>query len=171
MMDNNETFTIGQVAKKLNLNIETLYYYDRQGLLPFVKRDHHGNRQFTVDDLEMILVILHLKNAGVKLKDIKKFINWRMQGDQTLSQRYEFIQNQEKILDKEITNLQRAMQILQFKDWYYRTALDANTENIHLVPHTYRYNQTTINKFIDKVDNMSEAERELFNTENEFNNK
>ncbi|CCI84904.1 MerR family DNA-binding transcriptional regulator [Lactobacillus pasteurii] len=36
-------YTIGQVAKKLGLNIETLYFYDRQGLLTFIKRDQAGD--------------------------------------------------------------------------------------------------------------------------------
>lgn len=73
-------YTIGQVAKKLGLNIETLYFYDRQGLLSFVKRDQAGSRIFTYDDLEMIMTILHLKNADIPLKEIKKFIDWRMAG-------------------------------------------------------------------------------------------
>lgn len=114
-----KSYTIGQVADKLGINIKTLYYYDREGLLPFVNRDEKGNRRFTVDDLEMVLTILHLKNAGVKLKEIKKFIDWRMAGDSTLTQRLAFIENQEKILKKNIENLQRSLQILEYKEWYW----------------------------------------------------
>lgn len=54
-----KSYTIGQDADKLGINVKTLYYYDQQGLLPFVKRDEKGNHQFTVDDLEMVLTILH----------------------------------------------------------------------------------------------------------------
>lgn len=79
-------YTIGQVAKKLGLNIETLYFYDRQGLLTFIKRDQADRRIFTYNDMEMIMTILHLKNADVPLKEIKKFIDWRIAGDSTLQE-------------------------------------------------------------------------------------
>lgn len=160
-----KTYTIGQIAKKLNLNVETLYYYDRQGLLPFVKRDKNGNRQFTIDDIEMLLTILHLKSAGIKLKEIKKFINWRLEGDDTLEKRLSFIRKQEKILQKKLIELQQSMQILKYKDWYYQTAVEAGTESIHLLPGTYQYNEEASEKFIEKVDYMSEIEKELFKLE------
>lgn len=160
-----KSYTIGQVADKLGINVKTLYYYDQQGLLPFVKRDEKGNRQFTVDDLEMALTILHLKNAGVKLKEIKKFIDWRMAGDSTLTQRLDFIENQEKVLKQNIKNLQRSLQILEYKEWYYKTAVDAGTEKIHLIPGTFRYNQEAAQKFITKIDKMSVMEKELFEIE------
>lgn len=160
-----KTYTIGQVAAKLNVNIETLYYYDRQGLLPFVKRDQNGNRQFTLDDIEMLLTIFHLKNAGVKLKDIKKFIDWRLDGDTTLTKRLKFIQNQERILQQKITDLKRSMQILKYKDWYYQTAVEAGTEKIHLLPGTYQYNEEAAAKFVEYVNQMSETEKELFEIE------
>ena len=160
-----KSYTIGQVADKLGINIKTLYYYDREGLLSFVNRDEKGNRRFTVDDLEMVLTILHLKNAGVKLKEIKKFIDWRMAGDSTLTQRLAFIENQEKILKKNIENLQRSLQILEYKEWYYKTAVDAGTEQIHLISGTFRYNHEAAQKFITKIDKMSVMEKELFEIE------
>lgn len=160
-----KSYTIGQVANKLGINVKTLYYYDQQGLLPFVKRDEKGNRQFTTDDLEMVLTILHLKNAGVKLKEIKKFIDWRMAGDSTLTQRLEFIEKQEKILKQNIEDLQRALQILEYKEWYYQTAVDAGTEQIHLIPGTFRYNHEAAQKFITQIDKMSAVEKELFEIE------
>ena len=158
-------FTIGEVAKKLNLNVETLYYYDRKDLLPFVHRDEKGNRRFTVDDIEMVLTILHLKNAGVTLKEIKQFILWRLEGDQTLEERWQFIQKQEKILEEKIQQLIHAREILRYKDWYYQTAVEAGTEQIHLLPNTYQYNQDAQEKFLEMIDQMSEEEKFLFEIE------
>lgn len=160
-----KVFTIGEVAKKLNINVETLYYYDRKGLLPFVHRDEKGNRCFTVDDIEMVLTILHLKNAGVTLKEIKQFILWRLEGDQTLEERWQFIQKQEKILEEKIQQLIHAREILRYKDWYYQTAVEAGTEQIHLLPNTYQYNQDAQDKFLEMIDQMSEEEKFLFEIE------
>lgn len=66
----------------------------------------------------MVLNILHLKNAEVPLKDIKTFIQWRMEGDSTLENRLHFIQDQENHLENHIIELQHALQILKFKEWY-----------------------------------------------------
>ena len=101
----------------------------------------------------------------MKLKEIKKFIDWRMAGDSTLTQRLDFIENQEKVLKQNIKNLQRSLQILEYKEWYYKTAVDAGTEQIHLIPRTFRYNQETAQKFITKIDKMSVMEKELFEIE------
>lgn len=158
-------YTIGQVAKKLDLNIETLYFYDRQGLLSFVKRDQAGRRIFTYDDLEMIMTILHLKNAVIPLKEIKKFIDWRMAGDRTLQERADFIHDQKLALDKKISELVKAQQILEYKEWYYARALKAGTEKVNLVGDGFRYNDEAVKKFSEMVDNMSEIEKELFQAE------
>lgn len=163
-----KNFTIGEIADLLHLNIETLYYYDRKGMLPFVKRDQNNHRQFTVDDLEMILNILHLKNAEVPLKEIKKFIQWRMIGDTTLSQRLHFIEQQEVRLNEHLQELQHAMQILEFKKWYYQTAVDAGTEAIHLKDHSFQYNEQTKEKFLAMVDQMSPEEKLLFAIEQQI---
>lgn len=160
-----KTFTIGEIASLLNLNVETLYFYDRKGLLPFVKRDEQNRRQFTADDLEMILTILHLKNAEVPLRDIKQFIEWRQKGDSTLGDRLEFIQKEEQRLDQYIEQLHHARQILKYKEWYYQTALEAGTESIHLVDGTYQYNKEAEEKFLSMIDNMSEAEKLVFELE------
>lgn len=166
-----KTFTIGEVAKLLHLNVETLYFYDRKGLLSFVKRDEHNHRQFTIDDLEMVLTILHLKNAEVPLSNIKQFIEWRMAGDATLEQRYAFIQREEKKLEERIHSLNRAMKILKYKDWYYQTAVEAGTEDVHLQKGTYQYNEEAKNKFISMIDCMSEEEQFLFEIEKNIDNE
>lgn len=44
------TYTIGQVIKKLNINKETIGYYEKIGLLKYTKRDDNGYRIYTEDD-------------------------------------------------------------------------------------------------------------------------
>lgn len=50
-------YTISQAAKKMNLTIYTLRYYDREGLLSNVERDKSGKRIFTKDSMEMLALI------------------------------------------------------------------------------------------------------------------
>ncbi len=54
-------YTIGEMAKKLNVPPSTLRYYDKEGLLPFVERSGSGMRVFHEKDFEWLQVIGCLK--------------------------------------------------------------------------------------------------------------
>ena len=55
-------YTIGQASAKLNISIDTIRYYDKQGLLPFVSRTKNGLRSFTENDLHLMRTIICLVN-------------------------------------------------------------------------------------------------------------
>ncbi|WP_207463032.1 MULTISPECIES: MerR family transcriptional regulator [Enterococcus] len=55
------SYTISQVSEKIGVSAYTLRYYDKEGLLPFVKRTSSGRRIFEDSDLEFIAVIYCLK--------------------------------------------------------------------------------------------------------------
>jgi DNA-binding transcriptional MerR regulator len=86
-------YTIAQAAKKMNLTIYTLRYYDREGLLTNVKRDKSGNRIFAKEDMEMLSIICCLKNTGMPIKKIKQFTDWQKEGNQTLHTRNSMLEN------------------------------------------------------------------------------
>lgn len=127
------SYSIGQVATELGVSVDTLRYYDKSGLLPFVRRDQNGRRQFTDNDIHLMRTIVCLKNAGVSVNDIATFIELRIQGDATLTQRYQLLEDHERNLNRQINDLQETMSYLKFKKWYYETAVAAGTEIIHFV--------------------------------------
>jgi len=129
-----KTYSIGEVAKQMGLTVETIRYYDQAGLLPFVKRDSGGRRQFTPDNIQLMQMILDLKQAGVPIKDIAYFVSWRLDGDDSLAERYSFLNQHEKVLEDKLATIQKSLNYLRFKKWYYKTATAAGTEKIHLLP-------------------------------------
>lgn len=123
-------YTIGQVAEMFKLPISTLRYYDKQGLFPNMERVN-GIRKFSDTELEALRVIECLKKSGLEIKDIKQFMQWCMQGSITYNKRYELFLNQRKIVEKEIKKLQRVLDMVNFKCWYYEQAIkDGNEDNI-----------------------------------------
>ncbi|MFV0559143.1 MAG: MerR family transcriptional regulator [Enterococcus sp.] len=127
-------YSIGQVSEKLGVPIDTLRYYDKQGLLPFIERDKNGRRKFTDNDIHIMRTIICLKNAGVSIADISKFVHLRLDGDQTLVERAQLLSNHEKNLRQQINDLEETLSYLKFKEWYYNTAVSAGTESIHFLP-------------------------------------
>lgn len=84
-------YTIRQVSEKTHPASHTLRYYEKEGLLPFVKRSKGGICRFSEDDFEWLGLICCLKNTGMPIKQIKEFIDLSMQGGETLKQRCEVL--------------------------------------------------------------------------------
>src|SRR5574344_934032 len=122
-------YSIGEVAKYKNLSVPTLRYYDQEGLLIDIKRDNGGKRIFDDKDLEALTLIECLKNSGLKLKEIKEFMNLCRLGDSTLDERYKFFINQEANIHKEIERLNKTLALIKFKEWYYETAIVNSSED------------------------------------------
>ena len=125
------SYTISQVAEKMNLTAHTLRYYDKEGLLPFVDRTESGIRSFKDSDFDWLNIIECLKAAGVPIKEIKIFIDWCMEGDSTIEQRYNLFLERKKIVEEQLKGLQKTLDTINYKCWYYKTALEAGTEEVH----------------------------------------
>lgn len=120
-------YTVGEMAKILNTTPSTLRYYDKEGLLPFVERTGSGIRMFKDSDYEWLLVIDCLKNTGMGIKDIKKFIDMAITGDATIKERLQMILRQRESVQEQMAKLQQTLDILDYKVWYYTTADKAGT--------------------------------------------
>ncbi|MDF2539569.1 MAG: MerR family transcriptional regulator [Herbinix sp.] len=124
-------YSIGTVAEKVGLTAHTVRFYDKEGLLPFVERTPSGQRRFKESDLEWFAVIHCLKNTGMSIKDIKKFIDWCMEGDATLEKRLDMFLHQRELVMAQMAELQMHMDKINCKISYYETAVAAGTEAIH----------------------------------------
>ena len=60
-------YTVGEMAKLLDIPASTLRYYDKEGLLPFVERSSGGIRMFRESDFEWLQVIGCMKKAGMSI--------------------------------------------------------------------------------------------------------
>lgn len=123
-------YTVGEMAKKLGLAPSTLRYYDQKGLLPFVERTDGGIRRFKDGDCEWLRVIVCLKGTGMKLDDIKSFIEMAMKGDETIELRLELITERKAAVAAQIAELEEVMRVLEFKEWYYKTAKENGTTDV-----------------------------------------
>lgn len=124
-------YSIGEVAAELNLTPSTIRYYDKEGLLPFIERRDFGVRIFSESDIAMLKIIECLKKTGMPIKDIQKFSHWCIDGDNTLQKRYDMFLERKKIVEQQISELQKSLELIEHKCWYYKTALEAGTESIH----------------------------------------
>ena len=124
-------YTIKQAAELTNLTPVTLRYYDKQGLLPFMERRESGYRMFSDGDIAMLRVIECLKKSGMPIKDIRQFSEWVLMGDDSLQERYEMFLERKRAVEAQMKDLQKTLDFINHKCWYYETAIAAGTEKIH----------------------------------------
>lgn len=124
-------YTIGQVAKKLGLTTHTLRYYDKEGLLPFVKKGSSGARVFGDDDIDWLLILECLKETGMQLKDIKRYMDLCQAGDSTLQERLEMFKLQKVKIEARMRQFNQYMEKIDFKIAYYKEAVKNGSVNIY----------------------------------------
>lgn len=124
------TYTIGEMAKLLDVAPSALRYYDKEGLLPFMERTESGIRIFKDSDYEILKIIHCLKSTGMQIKDIKEFINLVLQGDESIDARLELFRKRKFELEKQMADLQETMDTVNYKCWYYETAKKAGTTSV-----------------------------------------
>ena len=120
-------YSIGQVAEMFGLPISTLRYYDKQGLFPKMERVS-GIRKFSETEIEALRVIECLKKSGLEIKDIKQFMDWCVEGASTYPQRKALFEKQRKRLEAELIHMNKVLDMLKFKCWYYEQATRDGSE-------------------------------------------
>lgn len=121
-------YTIGQVSELFHLPISTLRYYDKEGLFPQIERTS-GIRKFGNNELEALRIIECLKKSGLEIKEIKQFMEWCAQGSSTYEKRRDLFLRQKEIVEEEIRHMEKILDMIRFKCWYYETAIEDGNED------------------------------------------
>lgn len=77
------SLTIGLLAKRAEVNIETVRYYERRGLIPKPPRQESGYRQYPEETIARIQFIKHAKELGFSLKEILELLSLRVNANAT----------------------------------------------------------------------------------------
>ena len=116
-------YSIKDVSEKTGLSAHTLRYYEREGLLSDVERTPGGFRQYTDADLEVLWLICCLKNTGMSLQEITRFVNLAREGDHTLNQRLELLQAHRDNVIARMDEMQRYLDKVNWKIDFYNEKL------------------------------------------------
>lgn len=73
-----KSFTIGHLAREAGINLETVRYYEREGLLPKAPRSASGYRLFPIDATRRLRFIRRAQELGFSLKEIRELFALRV---------------------------------------------------------------------------------------------
>ena len=108
-------YSIQDVSKKTGLTAHTLRYYEKEGLISGVGRSQGGFRQYTDEDLERLGLICCLKNTGMSIQEIARFVKLTHEGEHTLEERVELLRaHREQVLER-IAEMQKHLEKVTWK--------------------------------------------------------
>ena len=108
-------YTIQDVSEKTGLTAHTLRYYEKEGLLTGVERSRGGFRQYSDEDLERLGLICCLKNTGMSLQEIARFVALTNEGEQTLRERVEMLREHRESVIARMDEMQRYLDKVTWK--------------------------------------------------------
>ena len=125
-------YTIKEIEERTGISAHTLRYYDKEGLLKFVKRSQSGMRMFSEDDFEPLYTISVLKRSGMAIKEIREFMDLYLEGNSSIEKRRVLFEKHRQKLQKRIDELNEMMEIVDYKCWYFAEAEKHNDINYYL---------------------------------------
>ncbi len=101
-----EKLTRGQLAKRANVNPETIRYYERRGLLPEPHRNGSGFREYTQEAVNRTEFIKRLQALGFSLKEISELLSLRVEPGRTCGDVKVRVEGKVVDIEKKIADLE-----------------------------------------------------------------
>ncbi|MGY0492248.1 MerR family transcriptional regulator [Streptomyces sp. WG-D5] len=105
-------------AERTGVSIDTLRYYEREGLIGPIRRSPGGRRQYTEDDVFWIGLVTCFRDAGLGITDLRGFVAI-LRADHSPQERVAFLRERRAALQERADALGRAMKVLDEKITYY----------------------------------------------------
>ena len=112
-------YSIKAMSEKVGLTVYTLRYYEKEGLLPVIERDENGRRVFKDQDLDWIALICCLRDTGMPISDIKRYVTLCKCGNSTINARKQLLTDHKQDIEKKIKLFKKYSQKIDKKIEYY----------------------------------------------------
>ncbi|MEC0240235.1 MerR family transcriptional regulator [Paenibacillus dokdonensis] len=132
-------YPIGEFANIVGVNKSTLRYYESEGLLT-PHRNKNNLREYNEHDIGWFQFLLHLKNTGMSMTELKQYTKWRAMGDETIPDRLKLLEQRKQFVEQEIQALQQNLDILNRKMVFYNDQMKGNKYDFVLIPKTMKKN-------------------------------
>ena len=106
---------ISEVSDKYGLTQDTLRYYERIGLIPPVKRNPNGIREYDDYSCGWIEFIHCMRKAGIQVEVLVEYVHLYQQGRETKEVRKELLRGEYRRLEERIADLQAVKERLACK--------------------------------------------------------
>ena len=107
---------ISDVSKKFGITPDTLRYYEREGLIPPIRRNQAGYRKYDDYDLNWVYFVKCMRTAGISVESMKEYTNLFLKDrEETAVARKKILQHQKVEIENKIAALQQTLDYLNHK--------------------------------------------------------
>ncbi|MDN3955188.1 MerR family transcriptional regulator [Sporolactobacillus laevolacticus] len=108
-----KTYRISEVAKLVNLSIDTLHYYEKIGLISGLSKNKRGYKVYTERDVLSLRFTINLKKTDMPLSQIKQYIDLFAEGN--LDECYKLLDTHASLVKQQIKEREEFLKILNYK--------------------------------------------------------
>lgn len=96
---------IGHLAKATGTSVETIRYYEREGILPAADRTASNYRHYTQDDLELLTFVRRARTLGFNMADVRELLALSDRADKPCENVDRLAQKQLREVERKIADL------------------------------------------------------------------
>ncbi|TCC28900.1 MerR family transcriptional regulator [Kribbella speibonae] len=112
------TYSPAEAAAQSGFSIDTLRYYEREGILPPIERSPGGRRVYSDGDLWMLGFLRCLRDTGMSIEQLRRYGELSLD-DATMPERVALLEEHAASIRARITELDATLVRVQEKvDWY-----------------------------------------------------
>ncbi|MGB7287571.1 MAG: helix-turn-helix domain-containing protein [Salaquimonas sp.] len=106
-------YAIGAMSRETGVNIETIRYYERIGIMPKPDRTEGGNRQYNYDQLKRLFFIKRCRELGFSIEEIRALLQMVDRADFTCGEVHTMTVDHLATVKKKVTDLKRLEKALR----------------------------------------------------------
>ena len=105
-------FNIGKASEQSGVNIETIRYYEREGVVPKPGRSAGGRRLYSYDEIAKLRFVRRCRDLGFPISIIQTFLSLTAQNDRSCGEVKTMAENHLGEITAKIENLMRLREAL-----------------------------------------------------------
>ncbi|NNE11222.1 MAG: MerR family transcriptional regulator [Ilumatobacter sp.] len=131
-----ELLTPAEMAEACGVSIDTLRYYEKEGLLDRVERTDSGQRRYSTDDAAWVRILRCLRVTAMPIREMKEFAELVRRGNEGIPERLEILRRHRNDVEAKLDDLHTALHVIDEKIAKYSAATETPTAASE--PHTRR---------------------------------
>ena len=121
MSSSTQHLTPAAMAERTGVSLDTLRYYEREGLIDPVARGDGGHRRHSADDVLWVEVLRCLRDTGMTIEQLRHYCHLGQQGDSTRPARRALLEAHRAEVETQIDARRDALRLIDHKLSLYRT--------------------------------------------------
>ena len=115
LMTSSMTLTPAEMAERTGVSVDTLRYYEHEGLLTDIARATNGHRRYSEDDVLWVEVLRCLRETGMTIDQLRHYCSLGAVGPSTKPDRLRILREHRALIEQQIADRGAALERTSFE--------------------------------------------------------